>query len=86
MIGPNCPGIIKVRACVCVCVCVCVMEGMRALLTRAWGRPYSPPPQPGQCKIGIMPGHIHTPGKIGRYMLCGWVYWLCGAVISDFLP
>ena len=58
-------------------VIVCITEGIPTLdmikvKTYLQGKPVSligpnTPGiiSPGKCKIGIMPGHIHTPGKIG---------------------
>ena len=62
---------IKVIACITEGIPVTDMLKVKAVLTSVYPNTYLIGPNcpgvitPGGCKMGIMPGHIHLPGKIG---------------------
>lgn len=62
---------IKVIACITEGIPVMDMLKVKAVLTNNYPNTYLIGPNcpgvisPGACKMGIMPGHIHQPGKIG---------------------
>ncbi|HRZ53040.1 MAG TPA: succinate--CoA ligase subunit alpha, partial [Candidatus Contendobacter sp.] len=62
---------IKVIACITEGIPVMDMLKVKAVLTNNYPNVYLIGPNcpgvitPGACKMGIMPGHIHLPGKIG---------------------
>ncbi|HRY17735.1 MAG TPA: succinate--CoA ligase subunit alpha [Candidatus Competibacteraceae bacterium] len=62
---------IKVIACITEGIPVMDMLKVKAVLTNNYPDVYLIGPNcpgvitPGECKMGIMPGHIHLPGKIG---------------------